>query len=88
MNIKNEITLQAVIDALPLYVLLLDEDHQILMANKAVNAGLGMDPKTLYGQYCPRVVHGLDTPFPGCPLETCLIQKTAVEAELFDKEHQ
>jgi len=87
MNMGNGIGLQAIIDALPFYVLLVDEEHRILNANRAVITGLGLDPASIAGQYCPKAVHGLDTPFPGCPLEEAVAQGTAVEKEMFDEKH-
>ena len=76
--------IQGVLDALPFYVLLVDADHHILLANKAVRRGLGVDPEQIIGGYCPKVVHGLDHPFPGCPLEEAVEKGCAIERELFD----
>ena len=75
-----------VLDALPFYVLLIDADHYILMANKAVQAHLGMEPKDIVGRYCPKAVHGLDEPFHACPLEEAVETGQAVEREVFDPE--
>ncbi|MEK7474562.1 MAG: PAS domain S-box protein [Candidatus Coatesbacteria bacterium] len=85
MSVRAAISLQAVIDSLPFYVLLVDEDHRILLANRAVGSAVGMDPAALAGQYCPRAMHGLDAPFPGCPLEDAVREVGAVEKELYDE---
>ncbi|HEY3353639.1 MAG TPA: ATP-binding protein [Polyangia bacterium] len=61
--------LAACLDALPYYALLIDADHRILFANRAAGHALGRAPLELLGAYCPLAVHGLDAPFPGCPLE-------------------
>ena len=58
-----------VINNLPFYVMLLDADHHILLVNKAIKEHLDIDPDQIIGGYCPKVVHGLNGPFPGCPLE-------------------
>ena len=79
-----EAEIQEILDALPFYVLLVDETHHILLANKAVSHDLGLDPEQIVGGYCPKVVHGLDGPFPGCPLEEAVEKGHAVERELFD----
>jgi PAS domain S-box-containing protein len=71
-------------DALPFYVMLVDEDHYILQANRAVRARLGLDPKDIVGKYCPAAVHGLDKPIDGCPLEEAVERDQAVEREIFD----
>jgi len=72
------------LDVLPFYVLLVDSSHHILFANKAVQSELGLDPKQIIGGYCPKVIHGLNTPFYGCPLEESVRKSEAVEIEVFD----
>ena len=74
-----------VLDALPFYVLLLDEHHQILQANSAVREHLGLDPEAIVGKYCPQVVHGLDEPWYACPLEEAVEKGMAVEREAVDQ---
>jgi hypothetical protein len=61
--------LQAVLDSFPFYVMLVDSEHTILLANEAVQTALDVDPMTIIGGYCPTVVHGTPGPYPGCPLE-------------------
>ncbi|MFC1979158.1 PAS domain-containing protein, partial [Chloroflexota bacterium] len=79
-----ELKIAEVMDALPFYALIVDEDHNILQANAAVQAHLGADPKDIVGKYCPRVIHGLDEPFEGCPLEDSVESGQPVEKELLD----
>jgi len=74
-----------VLDALPFYVLLLDEHHQILQANSAVREHLGLGPEAIVGKYCPQVVHGLDEPWYACPLEEAVEKGMAVEREAVDQ---
>src|SRR5680860_927260 len=73
-----------VVNNLPFYVMLLDAEHHILLVNKAIKEHLGMDPDQIIGGYCPKVIHGLSGPFPGCPLEEALETGHAVERELFE----
>jgi PAS domain S-box-containing protein len=70
-------------DAFPFYVMLIDENHHILMANEAVKKDLGVSPAEIIGEYCPKVIHGLNKPYPGCPLEEAIKKGRAVEKELF-----
>lgn len=77
--------IQGILGALPFYVMLVGADHHILLANEAVKRDLGLDPDQIIGRYCPKVVHGLDGPFPGCPLEEAAESGQAVERELFDR---
>ena len=84
MELPLELGIPEVMDAFPNYVMLVDQNHHILFANKAVSRDLGVDSKRIIGGYCPKVVHGLDTPFPGCPLEEAVEKGQAVERDLFD----
>ena len=73
---------QRILDAIPFYVLLIDENHQIIAFNEAMRREFCVDEP--HGAYCPRLVHGSDEPFPGCPLETVVNGQVGVEIELFD----
>ena len=75
-----------IMDALPFYVLLIDEKHHILQANKAVQAKFGLEPEAIVGQYCPMVIHGLDKPWDACPLEEAVAKGRAVEREALDQQ--
>lgn len=73
-----------IIDALPFYVILVDEHHRIISANEAVTRDLKVDRSKIEGQYCPKAVHGIDGIFAGCPLEESVHKRGAVEKEYFD----
>lgn len=75
-----------VLNALPFYAMLIDSRHRILAANRAVTQALGVSPEGILGGYCPRVVHGLEGPFSGCPLEDAAENGGAVEKEIYDPE--
>ncbi|MFC2059550.1 ATP-binding protein [Chloroflexota bacterium] len=81
---KSRVEIQQLIDAFPFYVMLVSADHHILMANEMLKQTTGIDPKHIIGGYCPKVVHGLDGPFPGCPLEEANKAGHGIERELFD----
>jgi PAS domain S-box-containing protein len=81
---ESRVIIQELIDAFPSYVMLVDSTHKIVFANKTVKSDFGMDPQSLIGQYCPKAIHGLDGPFPGCPLEKAVRGNCAVQLELFD----
>lgn len=74
-----------ILEGLPFYVMLVDEHHHILQANRAVRAHLGMEPDDIIGGYCPMVIHGLDQPWYACPLEEAVETGQAVEREAFDE---
>jgi PAS domain S-box-containing protein len=73
------------LDALPFYVLLVDEHHNIIMANRAVAAQLGVKPAEIIGRYCPEVIHGTKGPWYACPLEQAVSTNEAVVIESLDK---
>jgi PAS domain S-box-containing protein len=74
-----------ILEALPFYVMLVDEDHRILQANGAVRQQLGLEPEEIVGRYCPMVIHGLGQPWYACPLEEAVETGQAVEREALDE---
>lgn len=75
-----------IIDALPFYVLLVDEDHRIVLANRAVQIKLGKESNDIIGEYCPKVMHRLNEPWYACPLEEAIDKGKVVEREALDHE--
>jgi PAS domain S-box-containing protein len=75
---------QTLLDVIPFYVMLVDDEHKILLSNRALRTDLGLDPKKMIGGYCPKVVHGMDEPYPGCPLEEALEKGGSTEREFFN----
>ncbi|MBI5485982.1 MAG: GAF domain-containing protein [Deltaproteobacteria bacterium] len=61
--------LELVLDALPDVAMLVDSGHRILYANQACRSAVNLRLEELVGAFCPQVMHGLGTPYPGCPLE-------------------
>ena len=82
-----DLDLQMLLDVMPFYVMLVDAEHKILLANKALRHDLGLDPGKIIGGYCPKVVHGIEEPYPGCPLEQAMEEGCSVEREFFNVEH-
>ena len=72
------------LDTLPFYAMLIDEKHRIILANQAISKDLQQEPEEVMGKYCPEVIHGLDHPYPGCPLEESVEKGTAIEKEFED----
>ena len=54
-------------DAIPDLIALIDTDHRIILANRAMAARLGCTPEQLEGCYCYEAVHGLSAPPDFCP---------------------
>ena len=81
---NNYEILRKIIDSLPYYVILVDEDHNIYMANKKLTKTVGLENHVIKGKYCPKAVHGIDGPYFGCPLEDAVKINASVEKELYD----
>ena len=84
---RNQELIQNIIDALDFYVLLVDDSHHIVLANDATNRTLGLDNCQIVGKYCPRLIHGIEGNFPGCPLEIAVKSGNAEIAEFYDPQH-
>jgi PAS domain S-box-containing protein len=54
-------------DALPDLIMILDRDHRVVEANRAMAKKLGCDPKDLLGHPCYKIVHGTKAPPQWCP---------------------
>lgn len=79
--------LREVLNAIPFYVMLIDGQHTILFANNTTGQSLGVDPENIVGGYCPKVIHGLDDPFPGCPLDEAVEENRVAEADLYEEKY-
>ena len=86
-DLNNKSIVQKILDTVPFYVLIIDSNHKILLANAAVQKDLGFNPEDIVGHYCPKIIHGMDTPFPGCPLEESLKTNRSIEKELYDEKY-
>ena len=80
--IPSDSEVRQVLDAFPSLVILVDAEHRIVLANKAVADAAGASAIDLEGQRCTRVLHGIDGVFPGCPLEEAVGTGLAVEREV------
>jgi putative nucleotidyltransferase with HDIG domain len=72
------------LDALPNYVLMIDEEHRILFANKAVLKDLNKDLSEIIDGYCPKIIHNKEGPVDECPLEDAVRLGKSVTKEFFD----
>jgi PAS domain S-box-containing protein len=81
----NAPEITGLLEALPGYVLLIDDEHRILRTNEAARNIIGTGDKDIIGTYCPKVVHGSNEVWAGCPLEEALQKGQSVEREVFDE---
>lgn len=84
-NLDIHLDLSDILDAFPFYVMLVDERHYILQANRAVWTELGMNPRDIVDKYCPAVIHGIDKPVDNCPLEEAVAMISLLNAKLLTR---
>ena len=63
-------------DSVPDFIAILDNNHRIVRANKAMAQQLGVTPQQAIGQCCYTCVHGTS-----CPPEFCPHAKTMIDGE-------
>lgn len=76
----------AIMDSLPFYVMLVDEKHNIVYANSTIRKTTGLSIHEITGKYCPRLIHNLDGPYPGCPVEEAVATNLPVEKVFYNED--
>lgn len=84
LNSELEIGLQKFVDSCPFYIMIIDEHHKVLIANKAVEKIFDINHKAIIGEYCPASIHGVNEYF-SCPLGEAVKSKMPVEREVYDE---
>ncbi len=77
---ENRAFLQALVDAIPDGVRIIDSEYRMILVNRAFREQTGCPEQLAEGEYCYRAAHGLDEP---CPAEliTCPLEKVLQEDE-------
>jgi putative nucleotidyltransferase with HDIG domain/PAS domain S-box-containing protein len=84
---QRKALIQEIIDTLDFYVLLVDETHHIVLANETTGRILGLENSQIVGKHCPKLIHGVEGTFPGCPLEIAVKSGNTEAVELYDPGH-
>ncbi len=71
-------------DAVPDLIAILDKNHTILRANRAMAERLNLHPAQCIGKDCHRLIHGLDRPPDFCPHAEALKDKRQHVAEVYE----
>ncbi len=71
-------------DAVPDLIAILDNQHQILRANRAMAERLNTTPQELVGKKCYELVHKSHTPPPGCKMEKMLREGKSYDYEFHE----
>jgi PAS domain S-box-containing protein len=73
---------EGVFDAVPDLILILDDEHRIIRANKAMADRLGCTPEELVGLTCYKAIHGTGEPPDFCPHARLLADGLGHSAEV------
>ncbi|MGD6852737.1 MAG: PAS domain-containing sensor histidine kinase [Candidatus Bathyarchaeia archaeon] len=71
-------------DAVPDFIALLDNNHRIIRANKAMAKQLGVTPKEVQGLICYECIHGSSCPPNSCPHSQLLKDGNQHTAEVYE----
>ncbi len=71
-------------DAVPDLIALIDADHRIIRANRAMAEQLGSTPGQVVGFYCHKAVHGMSAPPDFCPHSKLLASGKEERAEVVE----
>jgi PAS domain S-box-containing protein len=72
-------------DAVPDLIAIIDQQHRIMRANRAMAERLGMPPEQCIGLTCYRCVHDLDAPPAYCPHEESLADGREHTIEVYEQ---
>ncbi len=72
-------------DAVPDLIMILDGQHRIVRANRAMAETLGTVPKDLEGKACHEVVHGMQAPPGFCPHAKLMLDGKEHMVDLFEE---
>ncbi len=86
-GVKLKDVARFMLDSLPFYAMVVDEDHRIIIANRKIIEDFGFKPEDVEGTFCPKTMHGMEKPYPGCPLEESIRKGGVyVEREFYDED--
>ncbi|GEM_PF-3437947 len=77
--------IQLLMDKLPFFILLIDNEHNIYYANNAVAKFLNKSHGEIQGKYCPMLIHGKKCAVDECTLEKSLRTGTWSNTEYKDE---
>ncbi|WP_161946259.1 PAS domain-containing hybrid sensor histidine kinase/response regulator [Desulfonatronum thiosulfatophilum] len=76
---------QRTFDTVPDMIALIDRDHRIMRANRAMAERLNLSPKDVAGKFCYEAIHGLSAPPEFCPHSATLRTGRTECAEVEEK---
>lgn len=77
---------QSTFDSTKELFMILDKDFRIIRANRVTSEFLGMPFSKIIGNYCFKLIHGTDEPYPECPLAKLKKSLKHEEGEILIKE--
>jgi PAS domain S-box-containing protein len=76
---------EATFDAMPDLICILDDEHNIVRANRAMAARLGVEPEGVVGLACYHCIHGAEEPLPHCPHSQLLADGKEHTSEIYEE---
>ncbi len=73
-------------DVIPDLIAIIDKDHRIVRANRAMAEKMGLEPKDILGKKCYELFHKTSGPIESCPHAQLLHDKQEHAVEIYEKE--
>ncbi|MBJ6726453.1 PAS domain S-box protein [Geomesophilobacter sediminis] len=73
-------------DTVPDLIAIVDPQHRVLRANRAMAQRVGITPQEWIGRICHQTFHGTDTPHPHCPHQQTLRDGTEHTVEISEEQ--
>ncbi len=83
--INADSNFETILNSMPYYIMVIDEDCNILFSNSYTQQNLDMTSKALSGAHCTRVMDGSAECSPDCPLEYRSIKEGSLDCEFYDE---
>lgn len=83
--LQAKIEWERTFDSVPDLIAILDKNHRIVRANRAMAARLGRTPDDCVGLICHQNMHGCDSPIETCPHVLTLTDGQEHSAEVYDE---
>jgi signal transduction histidine kinase len=84
LHLRDNSEVQNILNAIPFAALLVDSEHNLLVANECAKRNFDLDRKQSIGNCCPLMIYDREMPLSDCPLAETLHTGVAAEREVFD----
>jgi len=78
--------MKVLLDAYPYYVMLVDAEHRIVVANEATCQAINRTSAELQGKVCLREIHGQEEAYAGCPMAQAVNTGEPAQVDYHDEQ--